>query len=64
MGTDVDAHDDDDGILLMTRGEKALPEGLLKAITRITVKDYPDIAREALLSVGFVRVMLDYVLHR
>ena len=38
MGTDVDAHDDDDGIILMTRGEKALPEGLLKAIRPETAK--------------------------
>ena len=29
---DVDSYDDDDGILLMARGEKALPEGLLKAV--------------------------------
>ena len=35
---DVDSYDDDDGILLMARGEKALPEGLLKAIRPETVK--------------------------
>ena len=31
-GMDVDAYDDDDGILLMARGEGALPESLLQAI--------------------------------
>ena len=37
-GMDVDSYDDDDGILLMARGEKALPEGLLKAIHPETAK--------------------------
>jgi len=31
-GMDVDCHDDDDGILLMARGEKAIPENLLQSI--------------------------------
>jgi len=44
MGTDVDAHDDDDGILLMTRGEKALPEGLLKAIKPETARQILEVA--------------------
>jgi len=35
---DVDAYDDDDGILLMARGERTLPEGLLQAIRPKTVK--------------------------
>ena len=37
-GMDVDSYDDDDGILLMARGKKALPEGLLKAIRPETAK--------------------------
>jgi len=37
-GMDVDAYDDDDGILLMARGERALPEGLLQAIRPETAK--------------------------
>jgi len=35
---DVDAYDDDDGILLIARGEKILPEGLLKAVRPETAK--------------------------
>jgi len=31
-GMDVDSYEDDDGILLMARGDKALPEGLLKTL--------------------------------
>jgi len=37
-GMDVDSYDDDDGILLMARGEDGLPEGLLKAIVPETAK--------------------------
>ncbi|MCL2827343.1 MAG: DEAD/DEAH box helicase [Oscillospiraceae bacterium] len=37
-GMDVDAYDDDDGILLMARGERTLPEGLLQAIRPETAK--------------------------
>ena len=37
-GMDVDSYEDDDGILLMARGEAALPEGLLKAIVPETAK--------------------------
>ena len=37
-GMEVDSYDDDDGILLMARGEKALPEGLLKAVRPETAK--------------------------
>ena len=37
-GMDVDAYDDDDGILLMARGEKALPQGLLQAVRPETAK--------------------------
>ena len=35
---DVDSYDDDDGILLMARGEQTLPEGLLNAIRPETAK--------------------------
>ena len=35
---DVDSYDDDDGILLMARGEQALPEGLLHAVQPETAK--------------------------
>ena len=38
IGMDVDAYDDDDGILLMARGEQALPEGLLQAIMPETAR--------------------------
>jgi len=31
-GMDVDCYDDDDGVLLMARGEQPLPEGLLQAV--------------------------------
>jgi len=31
-GMDVDSYEDDDGILLMARGDKTLPEGLLKTL--------------------------------
>ena len=37
-GMDVDCYDDDDGILLMARGEQPLPEGLLQAIVPETCK--------------------------
>ena len=37
-GSDIDGHDDDDGILLMARGEKAIPEGLLLAVRPETAK--------------------------
>jgi len=35
---DVDSYDDDDGILLMARGEQVLPEGLLSAVHPETAK--------------------------
>ena len=35
---DVDIYDDDDGILIMSRTDKALPEGLVKAIQPETAK--------------------------
>jgi len=38
-GMDVDCYDDDDGVLLMARGEQALPEGLLQAINPETCKE-------------------------
>ncbi|MCL2841160.1 MAG: DEAD/DEAH box helicase [Defluviitaleaceae bacterium] len=37
-GMDVDCYDDDDGVLLMARGEQPLPEGLLQAIRPETCK--------------------------
>ncbi|MCL2404300.1 MAG: DEAD/DEAH box helicase, partial [Defluviitaleaceae bacterium] len=38
-GTDVDSFDDDDGILLMSRGENAIPEELLQAIRPETAQE-------------------------
>jgi ATP-dependent Lhr-like helicase len=37
---------------------------IFSTLTRVTVKDYPTIAKEVLIAAGFVRVMMDYVLHR
>ncbi|MCL2378653.1 MAG: DEAD/DEAH box helicase [Defluviitaleaceae bacterium] len=38
-GADVDCYDDDDGILLMARSEKAIPEELLQAVKPETAKE-------------------------
>jgi len=37
---------------------------IFSALKRVTVKDYPATAKEALVAAGFVRVVLDYVLYR
>jgi len=38
-GIDVDSYDDDDGVLLMARGEIPLPEGILQSISPEACKD-------------------------
>ena len=54
-GVEVDSYEDDDGILLLARGEKALPEGLLKAVNAQSAKTLLEAALPGtpLFNIGF-----------
>jgi ATP-dependent Lhr-like helicase len=49
---------------LTALAEAFTKRNIFPAITRVTVKQYPQTAVQALVDAGFVQVMLDYVLHR